>query len=251
MGGGGVVGVKTKTRQKWLLKLNGTPKGKIYVWNDTKKVWTPKYKMGHLREEVWNDTAKKVWTPKYKMGHLREEVWNDTAKKNVWTPKYKIRHLREEGWNDTAKKVWTPKYKMGHLREEVWNDTAKKNVWTTKTYDKNWMQDKISTGGNCASRLKQRLHQIWEEFFKWFQEDESNYYPSNEFFLEKKPWIELGISQTFLGKKTNWTRNFFELILYEKKTQIELGCFFWTRNWRMFFCEWSTNWTCWRRTLAD
>ena len=93
------------------------------------------------------------------------------------------------------------------------------------------MQDNISTGGNCASRLKQRLHQIWEEFFKWFQEDESNYFPSNEFFLEKKPRIELGISQTlFWEKKTNWTRNFFELMLYEKKHKLNSEfleeCFF-------------------------
>ena len=37
------------------------------------------------------------------------------------------------------------------------------------------MQDKISTGGDWTSRLKQWLYQIWEEFFKWFQKADSFY----------------------------------------------------------------------------
>ena len=38
------------------------------------------------------------------------------------------------------------------------------------------MQVTISTGGDWTSRLKQRLDQIWEEFFIWFQKDESIYF---------------------------------------------------------------------------
>ena len=78
------------------------------------------------------------------------------------------------------------------------------------------MQDKISTGGNCASRLKQRLHQIWEEFFKWFQEDESIYFPSNEFFLEKNHELNSDFLKLFFGKKDKLYSEFLEDCFFAK-----------------------------------
>ena len=121
--------------------------------------------------------------------------------------------------------VWKPKSKMGQPKK-VWNDTAKNNVWTTIINDMNRMQDKISTGGDWTSRLKQWLYQLWEEFFKWFQKADSFYSEiviaiavKNCFnFLKTKNIMEW-ITETYFIKKwtINWTRNFFELISYEKQ----------------------------------
>ena len=101
------------------------------------------------------------------------------------------------------------------------------------------MQDKISTGGDWTSRLKQRLYQIREEFFNWFQKDESIYFEvviaialKNCFNFLKMKSIMAWITETYFIYKwtTDWTRNFFELILYEKKHKLNSEfleeCFF-------------------------